>query len=169
MSISDDIGTRGEALFFVLITQFCGRPRPYFRPHFLGDKFIALDYMVELVDAGPITPYFFVQVKTTVQGYTKGSLATRRLKVQVSTDDMHRLVNYPAPTYIIGVDERDEMGYIVSANAGSPIRFSSLPTFFPLTCNTLARLWAEVRTFWEQRDMTLTGSAFAVPATEDRV
>lgn len=169
MSISDDIGTRGEALFYVLMTQFCGRPRPYFRPHFLGQKFIALDYMVELVDIGPVTPYFFVQVKTTAQGYTKGSRTTRRLKVQISPDDMHRLVNYPAPTYVIGIDERDEIGYIVSANAGSPVRFSSLPTVFPLTGDTLARLWEEVRTFWEQREMTLTGSAFAVSATEDGV
>lgn len=162
MSISDDIGTRGEALFFVLMTQFCGRPRPYFRPHLLGQKFIALDYMVELVDAGPITPYFFVQVKTTSQGYTKGSLSTRRLKVQVTPEDMQRLVSYPAPTYIIGIDERDEMGYIVSANAGSPVRFASLPTLFPLTCETLAELWEEVQTFWAQRDMTLNTSKFAV-------
>jgi hypothetical protein len=167
MSISDDIGTRGEALFFVLMTQFCGRHRPYFRPHFLGEKFIALDYLVELVGAGPRTPYFFVQVKTTAQGYTKRSGIRRRLKIQVSQEDMHRLVQYPAPTYVIGIDERDEVGYIVSANAGSPRRFSSLPTIFPLNCENLGRLWQEVRTFWDERDMTLAASVFSVPGMED--
>lgn len=168
MAVSDDIGTRGEALFYVLMTQFCGRQRPFFRPHFLGSKFTALDYLVELVDAGPITPYCFVQVKTTIRGYTRGSQATRRLKVQVSKDDMQRLVSFPAPTYVIGIDERDEIGYIVSANAGSPERFASLPAVFPLTCETLAMLWDEVRIFWSQRDMTLTGSVFAVDGKEKR-
>lgn len=65
MTRSDAIGSRGEAIFFVLLTQFCGRQRPFFRPSFLGDKFATIDYFVELVDVGLLTPFFFVQVKTT--------------------------------------------------------------------------------------------------------
>jgi hypothetical protein len=162
MTISDDIGTRGEALFFVLLTQFCGRSRPFFRPHFLGDKFATLDYLVELLDAGPSTPFFFVQVKTTSQGYTQNKKGERRLKTKVSRKDMGRLRLYPAPTYVIGIDEREERGYIMSANEGSPLRISSLPTTFPLDCRNLSALWHEVKGFWEERDMRLLKSTFTV-------
>lgn len=162
MTLSDDIGTRGEALFFVLLTQFCGRNRPFFRPHFLGDKFATLDYFVELLDAGPATPFFFVQVKTTSQGYIRNKKGEQRLKIKVPHNDMHRLRLYPAPTYIIGIDERAERGYIISANAESPSNISSLPTTFPLNCQNLALLWNEVKLFWEYRDMQLSNSVFTI-------
>jgi hypothetical protein len=149
-----------------MLTRFCNRRRPFFRPHFLGDKFIALDYLVELLDAGPSTPYFFVQVKTTTQGYTRSKRLGNRLKIQVSADDMQRLIHYPAPTYIIGIDEQAERGYIVSANDGSPTRLTSLTTDFPLDCTTLERLWYEVQTYWEHRDMRLTHSVFTSHAQE---
>lgn len=161
MALSDDIGARGEALFFVMLTRFCGRRRPFFRPHFLGAKFVTLDYIVELVDAGIATPFFFVQVKTTTQGYLRDRMGNQRLKVQVSSSDMQRLVSYPAPTYIVGIDEIEEIGYLVSANRSSPAHISSLPTIFPLDCDNLEHLWYEVKEFWEQRDMNLE-STFSV-------
>ena len=161
MAVRDDIGTRGEAICFVLLTQFCGYDRPLFRPHFLGDKFPTLDYLVEVVDIGQVTSFFFVQVKTTTQGYAQVRDGQKRLRVQVSRDDMSRLVQYPAPTYIIGIDEREEIGYIVAANEQSPNRISSLSTQFPLNCQNLEQLRNEVRDFWSQRDMRLTKSIFS--------
>src|SRR4051812_18901090 len=113
MAVSDDIGARGEALFFIMITRFCGRRRPFFRPHFLGEKFVTLDYMVELIDAGSATPFFFIQVKTTTQAYVRDRMGNQRLKIHVSRADMQRLVAYPAPTYVVGIDEIEEIGYIV--------------------------------------------------------
>jgi hypothetical protein len=160
MATRDDIGSRGEALFFIMLTRFCGRRMPYFRPHFLGEKFAALDYLVELVDAEAMTPYFFVQVKTTTLGYTQGKPGQRRLKVQVSAENVRRLIHYPAPTYIVGIDEREEKGYIVSGNQRTHLRVSSLSTQFPLDCMNLERLWNEVRDFWQQRDMKLLNSVF---------
>jgi hypothetical protein len=65
----DDIGDRGQWLFCRLFTDLCGREDPYFRPHFLGDKYPPFDYIVEVVDHPGY--YFFVQVKATIQGYTK--------------------------------------------------------------------------------------------------
>jgi len=167
MGISDDVGSRREALFFVLLTQFCGRRRPFFRPHFLGEKFATLDYIVELIDAGPLTPFFFVQVKTTTQGYTRRKEGRGRLKIQVSKEDMQRLCLYPAPTYVVGIDEREERGYIVSANEGSPSRIASMSTDFPLVCSTLELLWHEVKSFWEQRDMRLLNSVFSIGEGEE--
>jgi hypothetical protein len=55
MATGDDIGGRGESIFYVLLTNFCGRSRPFFRPHFLGEKFATLDYLVELIDTDKAT------------------------------------------------------------------------------------------------------------------
>jgi hypothetical protein len=158
--MQDTIGNRGEALFYTLMTRFYDRSLPLFRPQFLGAKFATVDYMVELMDAGDTTPFFFVQVKTTTQGYTRKE---HRLKVQVLAEDLRRLIAYPAPTYIVGVDERQETGYFVAACDPMPNRLASLATTFPLTLATLEALWQEVHDFWHQRDMRFRGSRFAVP------
>jgi hypothetical protein len=157
MAIRDDIGSRGEAICFVLLTQFCGRPRPYFRPHFLGEKFPTLDYMVELVDGDHQSGFFFIQVRATREGYTgKG-----RLKVKVSKDDLNRMAEYPAPVYVIGIDEVGEAGFLLSAHESSRTTLSSMPTDYPLNCENLKRLWEEVKSYWDHRDMRLEESYFS--------
>jgi len=161
MALTDDIGIRGEAICVLVLTQFCGRNRPLFRPHFLGDKFPTLDYLVELVDAGPITALFFVQVKATTRGYTQPRQGVRRLHVQVPQEDMRRLVLYPAPTYVIGIDEREEVGYILAADEHSSGPIASLSTSSPLDCEHLGLLWSEVNEYWKQRDMRLLRSVFS--------
>lgn len=155
--MQDAIGSRGEALFYTLITRFYGPSRPRFRPQFLGDKFATVDYLVELVDTGGITPFFFVQVKTTRQGYTQRS---HRLKVQVAIEDIQRLIAYPAPTYIVGIDEQNETGYINAILEGHSRRLANLSTAFPLNQTTLDQLWQEVFDFWTNRDMRFTASRF---------
>src|SRR5262245_34049516 len=117
MAVRDDIGSRGEAIFYVRITDFCGRSQPLFRPRFLGEKAQTLDYLVELVGAGERTPFFFVQVKTTREGYTKRSRPPR-LKVGVLRHDVGRLSLHLAPTYVVGIDERKEVGYILAVLEG---------------------------------------------------
>src|SRR5947209_12590410 len=96
------------------MTQICpGRNEAYFRPRFLGDKFPTFDYLVELV--GSEAYFFFVQVKSTRQGYRKGS-GTRRLRVNVDRVDVHRMVVSPVPGYVVGIDEPQEVGYLLSMN-----------------------------------------------------
>ena len=110
--MKNELGQRGENLFSVLITRFYGRDKPIFRPQFLGDKWRTSDFIVELIDdTTSATPYFFVQVKTTRQGYDQQN----RLKVQISTEDMQKLAALPAPTYVVGIDDVNEQGYIISA------------------------------------------------------
>jgi hypothetical protein len=155
----DDIGGRGEAIFIVQITNYHGRSRPYFRPHFLGEKFATLDYLVELLDAGPGTAYFFVQVKATARGYTKED--PPRLKVAVSQQDVGRMIRYPATTYVVGVDENQELAYIVSVHGTKGKKISSLPTRHRLEGENLQRLWEEVRSFWGARDMVRMTSFFS--------
>src|SRR5262245_32486232 len=139
MATSDEIGARGEAIFVVLITDLCGRSYPYFRPHFLGEKFAALDYLVELTGVRGGTLSFFVQVRTTRLGYTKKS---RRRRVGVSEAEMRGMARDPAPTYLVGTDEPEACGYIVSVNdPRKAAGLSSFPTEHPLDCRNLGRLW----------------------------
>src|SRR5262245_23487334 len=112
----DDIGTRGEAIFRVRITDPYGPDRtPLFRPCHLGEKFPTLDFLVELVGLPEgREAYFFVQVKATTRGLTRGQPA--RLRVSVLQHDIDRMLVYPGPTYVVGVDCRAERAYIASVN-----------------------------------------------------
>ena len=157
----DVVGQRGEALFYTMITRLYGRNKPLFRPQFLGDKWPTVDFIVELINySGEVTPFFFVQVRTTNLGYTKKK---NRLKIQATANDMKKLAKIPAPTYICGIDEVNELGYIVSANGESLKRFSSLSTKFPINKNTQDMLWEEVKNFWEQLGSIRISSNFIDP------
>ena len=152
---TDDIGERAQSLFVLLISDFRGRDKPLFRPRFLGDKFPTFDYLIELVDHP--NSYFFVQVKGTIQSYT---IKESRLKVQLSQKDVDRMVSFPAPTYLVGIDSTlSELGYIVSVNELRD-HFASLPTRNLLDSVTLRRLYDEVRIYWASRDMILRASCF---------
>lgn len=160
MAAQDDIGSRGKAIFSVRIANFCGRRRPFFRPRFLGEKARTVDFLVELIGAGERTPYFFVQVKTTREGYTRRG-GPPRLKVKLSRREVRRLALYPAPTYLVGIDERQERGYILAIREGMTDPIPSLPTSFPLDVPNMRILWEEVRRFWQGRDMAMQQSAFS--------
>ncbi len=160
MSATQDfIGERGESIIRVLLTRFYDQPEPRFRPHFLGEKYPTVDFLVELVGApAGIVPYFFVQAKATSQGYT---MRDHRLKVQVSQADFQRLVSYPAPTYIIGVDEPREVGYILAAISGRVARVPSLPTTHPLNETTLRALYEEVLRYWQTNAADFSASVLS--------
>ncbi|MHC5537940.1 DUF4365 domain-containing protein [Singulisphaera rosea] len=161
MGQRDEIGMRGEALFTAAIMSFCGRTRPYFVSHFLGDKFRTLDFIVELVDAEPGTPYLFVQVKTTTQGYTSGK-GPKRLRIRLEAEDVTRMREYLAPTYLAGVDLNEERVFILSINEITTSSVSGMPTSFPSDCGNVKRLWEEVNAFWKARDMRMMSSVFSV-------
>lgn len=151
----DDIGDRGQWMFSLLMTEPCGRDEPYFRPRFLGDKYPTFDFILELVDRPEY--YFFVQVKTTTQGYTRAPRV--RLKVHVSQQDVDRMVACPAPSYVVGIDMNSGAGYIVSINEPRD-HMPTLPTTFKIDCAALATLANEVHQYWASRDMVLAGSHF---------
>jgi hypothetical protein len=156
---ADDLGTRGELICRMLLSEYCGRGRPYFVLHFLGDKFRTFDLLVELKDA---SGFFFVQVKTTQRGYKTDRNGQRKLRVSVSRADLQRMQNYPAPAYVIGVDEPNGIGYIVSANGDCPAVMGAMPINHPLDCTTLGSLWQEVEAYWSGQRMVLPASRFGV-------
>jgi hypothetical protein len=155
---ADDIGDRGQWLFCLLVTQICpGRNEPFFRPRFLGDKFPTFDYLMELV--GSEAYFFFVQVKTTQQGYRQGKGA-RRLRENVGREDVQRMVASPVPGYLVGIDEVQGVAYLLSMNEPRKAGLGGLPAIHLLDCGNLQRLWQEVQDFWASRNMRLTGSHF---------
>jgi hypothetical protein len=107
------------------------------------------------------TPFFFVQVRATRQGYTKAG----RLKVGTSGRGVRRLSRFPAPTYLVGIDERCEVGYILAILHGMSEPISSIPTDYPLDCTSLPLLYKEMERFWAGRDMARRYSAFAARGT----
>ncbi len=156
----DALGQRGEAIFVVLMTAFHSKLSPIFKPQFLGDKWQNVDFIVELVGAGASIPYFFVQVKTTREGYTK---KLNRLKVKIPQGKIQGLAFYPAPTYIVGIDEIQETGYIVSANGEKLGSLSSLSTKFIINQQNREYLWNEVNNFWLLYNTNTLTSRFSDP------
>lgn len=153
----DDIGNRGQWRCCLLLTQICpGRNEPYFRPTSLGDKHPTFDYLVELVGS---EAYFFVQVKSTRQGYRQGR-DIRRLRVNVDKADVRRMVASPIPAYVVGIDEPREVGYLLSMNEPRQAGLGGLPARHLLNCGNLRRLWQEIHDFWVTRNMVLTDSLF---------
>ncbi|AOY83879.1 DUF4365 domain-containing protein [Moorena producens JHB] len=161
MDKKEVIGQRGESIFIVLITRkHPTRGYLFDHPRFLGDKKRTIDFYVELFHDESLIPFFFVQVKSTSEGYT---VKEHRLKVQVTATDIKRLAAYPAPTYIVGIDESRERGYIVSANGECQTGFSSLCTDYPLNPDKLALLWDEVAAYWTSSTYPAFRSAFCDP------
>jgi hypothetical protein len=68
-------------------------------------------------------------------------------------------VRYPAPTYVIGVDEPSEVAFVVAALVGGAAQYRSLPTTHPLAGpRTLQTLYDEVRAFWAAYAVNFTTS-----------
>jgi hypothetical protein len=161
MGITDVIGGRGEAIAFARLARVC-RPDadlPYFWPHYLGEKCETFDFLVELVGAGEMTPFFFVQVKATRKGFSTAQ-SPPRLRVEVAEKDIRRMVAFPAPTYVVGVHEGEERAFVVSVHGDMAETIPSITTAHELTCDTLRRLRDEVRAFWQGRDMSRSASSF---------
>jgi hypothetical protein len=160
--MQNELGQRGEQLFSVIITRFYGRTQPIFRPQFLGDKWPTSDFLVELIGNMLTTiPYFFVQVKTTRLGYD----GQNRLRIQVTAIEMQKLNVLPAPTYVIGIDDITEQGYIICAKREYPGSINGLTTAYPLNEQNQNILWLEVKNYWDGLSALRVNSYFV---DEDR-
>ncbi len=138
------IGNRGEYIFAELITEKTDNGY-LFNPAFLGEKWPAYDFYVELFKTDK--PMFcFFQVKSTSKGYTKKN---NKLKANITKEDLTKLSNLPAPSYVIGIDEKDKKGFIISANGLTIKSINALPTKYPINEENIKKLWNEVKDFWE--------------------
>jgi hypothetical protein len=158
MAIRDHIGHRGENIFRVLITRFC-YARFYFREVFLGEKHETTDFAVELIDPSCAGACFYVQVKSTMRGYT-GDGGDKLLNVSLRKRDINKLRRVPGPAFLVGIDVREERGYIRAITASTDGAISGLTTRHPLNCRTIRALWEEVDSYWIARTMLQPGSHF---------
>jgi hypothetical protein len=154
MSPKDLIGKRGENIAMCRLLDFCGNPLPYFDPHLLGEKFPTYDLLVELTGPGGSRPYFFAQVKSTESA---GSKRSTTLRVRLKAEHVQSMVVCPIPTYVIGVDEKAEVAYIVSIHGNIPGEITSIPKKYPLDARNLKLLYDEVAAVWK----TLSASSIS--------
>ena len=128
MADNNALGERGESIFKTRITQ-----GNLFAIFFLGDKAPIVDFFMEINDEN--TPYpFLVQVKSTTRGYNEQG----KLKVRVSLKKYKALYARPLPTYIAGVDIKNETVYICSAFSDKK-NLKSMDTRFRLKLSSPVR------------------------------
>ena len=71
------------------------------------------------------------------------------LNVSTKKADIVRLLQVPAPTYLLGVHEPSKRVFVRSVHAGIPEKpISRIPISYELTSANLRRLYNEVRNYW---------------------
>jgi hypothetical protein len=100
----DIIGNRGEALFRVTITTWCGG-EPWFDETFKGEKAEGLDFEVRLLGSAVFHASFYIQVKATARPNRYTGVGNRRkLMVALKASDARKLGTMRVPAYVVGVD-----------------------------------------------------------------
>lgn len=152
-------GYRGEKLVELCLTNYASFDKPLFRPGFLGDKWPAIDFYVELIAVKGRRPYFFGQVKST-----RATLLPTATELPISTKkkDIKRLLQIPGPTYIFGVHEPSSRVFIRSVHNGTPPKaITKISLSYELTNHNLQKLQDEVKAYWSTRTHKPITSVFS--------
>ncbi len=145
-SLSDVTGFRGEKIVELCLTNYAASAQPLFRPGFLGDKWPAVDFYVELEGVQGRRPYFLIQVKSTSKVVAVNASS---LRVTSKKRDVDRLLQVPGPTYILGVHEPSARVFAKSVHDGTAAKaVTRIPLTHELTPTNLQRLYDEVRDYW---------------------
>jgi hypothetical protein len=156
----DIIGKRGEALFRVAITRWCGGEQ-WFDETFLGEKAEGLDFEVQLIGSAVFHASFYVQVKSTAHPKRYDRVGKdRRIRVTLKASDAVKLGTMKVPAYVVGVDVLSGKAYIRNVKAGAKRGFTGISTRNPLDCRAIKKLWNEVERFWKSRSRGMTDSGF---------
>lgn len=155
---SDEIGDRGETIFKLAITDYRQFDRPLFRPAFLGEKWPHVDYYVELTGIPRLSPYFFVQVKSTAVPLAASATS---LKVSASKAKCEGLFRRPGPTYLVGVHEPTARAFIASLHMKPRKGVYQIPLSHELNPENLMILHREVADFWKSNHSKPTRSHFS--------
>lgn len=157
--LNDVTGFRGEKIVELCLTDYSDFPKPLFRPGFLGDKWPAIDFYVELTAVRGRRLYFFVQAKSTTSTLNEHSV---NLSISTKKKDIDRLLRVPGPTYVLGVHEPSKRVFIRSVHTGIPVKaITRIPISYELTSANLRRLHEEVRSYWLTTDHKPKTSVFS--------
>lgn len=156
--LRDVTGFRGERIIELCLTEYESFPGPLFRPGFLGDKWPAIDFYVELTDVKAGRLFFFGQAKATATVLKPGSTL---LHIATDRDDIERLIQIPAPTYVFGVHEPTKRVFARAVHANTPRKaITRIPIANELTTFNLLKLRDEVAEHWSQTSKKPTKSVF---------
>ncbi len=160
-NLKNVLGERGEHLVFLCLSSYVNEEfaEPLFQPGFLGDKWPIIDYFVELNSVQGKRLYFFCQVKTTSRDL---NMESEKLAISASREDIEKLMQYPGPTYILGVHEPSKKVFIRSVHAGTPTKaITQIPISYELNSANLVKLNNEVRSFWDTNFQKPNNSEFS--------
>lgn len=121
-----------------------------FRTVLIAGKWPSIDIYAEIKGNNSPKNYCFIQVKSTILGYT---VRDKKLKVKVSKDKLNKLANFNGPSYLIGIDYIENnpfksKAYISAIRGTYTNGLSSMPTDNILDENNLIQLKDEVENFW---------------------
>jgi hypothetical protein len=152
-------GFRGEKIVELCLTDYRAFDAPVFRPAFLGDKWPAVDFFVELTSVPGKRLYFFAQAKSTSRPLTAKA---KSLMISSTKQDIERLLEIPGPTYLFGVHEPLRRVFVRSVHSGiAPRAITRISLRHELTSENLRILHDEVRRYWSSRDHKPTTSVFS--------
>jgi len=156
--LRDVTGFRGERIVELCLTEYSSLAAPLFRPGFLGDKWPAIDFYVELTTVPEKRLYFFGQAKATSCVLSDDADA---LHISADRDDVERLMEIPAPTYILGVHEPSKRVFVRAVHSLTPKKaITRIPVAYELNIANLVRLHDEVRAYWLSAASKPTTSVF---------
>jgi hypothetical protein len=126
-------GELGESLANVFLSRRTTQGH-LFRTAMIGGKWPTIDIYAEIISHTPQRMFCFFQIKATDQGYTKRQ---HKLKISIDLQDLIRLSQYTATTYVIGIDHNaaqplQSQAYVGTIRGNYSQRLSSLPTTYPL-------------------------------------
>lgn len=152
-------GFRGEKIVELCLTDYQAFDRPLFRPGFLGDKWPAVDFYVELQNILGKRLYFFAQTKATAAA---SALSVKGLRISTKKQDIEHLLQIPGPTYLFGVHEPTRRVFVRSIHSGVPVKaITSIPLTHELIGLNLKRLHDEVCQYWSTTIHKPASSVFA--------
>lgn len=143
--IADIIGDRGEIIFELAITHYQTFGYPLFKTVFLGEKWPAIDYYVQLSQLENITPFFFAQIKSTRSDIDE---VAQILNINTSQEQCENLFKMSAPTYVVGVHEPTQRAFILSVHTKLSQGIYKIPLKYELTPTNLQILHKEICDFW---------------------
>ncbi|MCA9223837.1 MAG: DUF4365 domain-containing protein [Planctomycetales bacterium] len=128
-----------------------GLNRPLFRAHNLGEKYPAVDLLVDLLDdRDRRLGFFYVQVKSTANTFR----SRRRLPVTYPRRKYNALVRLPVPSYLVAVDVQDEQMFIVAANRERKRDVTSIVKRYELASDEVkVILYEDVLGYWNSQNL----------------
>ena len=151
---ADEIGRFGELLTEAELLRPVrnGVNRPLFRGHNLGEKYPAIDFLVDLLDRRERrVGFFYVQVKSTAQ---LRASSRKRLPVACPVKKYNALVALPVPTYFVGADVITERLFVLAAHKPRSRDMASIVKTYDLSSDEVKNiLYEDVLEYWNQQSL----------------